>query len=492
MAIKPSLVFYSWQSDLPNSTNRGFILQALENAAKTLKNDDSLQVEPVIDRDTDGVPGSPNISETIFGKIDQAQVFVCDISIINQNVYDHEPNARLTPNPNVLLELGYALKTLGDRQIILVLNDAYGIPELLPFDLRMRRVIRYHMAKEDQERASERRRLEGILVDALRASLSVTDIPLPGEVIQPLSRAKLAQTAIEEDRPNQVGIVRKYMAELAKDITAITPQLVPNEPDRWDEQLLEAIDKSTEMVLDFSHLTETIAQTQRDDVAETMYKGFRSILDLYTFPADFRGAPQQYAHDLAKFLGHELFVTFFAFLIQEERWRLIANLLHEELHARIKDFGLQGLVPFHHISLQEIGLLEYRKKRLKLDRMSLRGDLLTERHTTGALQDIMPVERFAEADFFLFLRTQLQPEVVPDFPMWAPWSMLAMRYPPSYLRQAVQTKYATQLLEPLGVHDIPSLRRRLQDRAGKIVGWWGQGFWHYPLSGFDFNTLASR
>jgi hypothetical protein len=61
MAIMPGLVFYSWQSDLPNATNRGFIGQALEAAAKALKNDDSLQVEPVIDRDTTGVPGSPNI-----------------------------------------------------------------------------------------------------------------------------------------------------------------------------------------------------------------------------------------------------------------------------------------------------------------------------------------------------------------------------------------------------------------------------------------------
>ena len=179
MAIMPSLVFYSWQSDLPNATNRTFILQALEDAAKVLRNDGSLQVEPVIDRDTAGVPGSPNISETIFGKIDQAKVFVCDISIINQNVRDHISDARLTPNPNVLLELGYALKTLGDKQIILVLNDAYGVPELLPFDLRMRRVIRYHMVKEDQNRAPERRRLEGMLIEALRASLSNVDVPSP-------------------------------------------------------------------------------------------------------------------------------------------------------------------------------------------------------------------------------------------------------------------------------------------------------------------------
>src|SRR6266568_2133424 len=194
MAIMPGLVFYSWQSDLPNATNRNFILQALEDAAKVLRNDGSLQVEPVIDRDTAGVPGSPNISETIFGKIDQAKVFVCDISIINQNVRVHIPDARLTPNPNVLLELGYALKKLGDKQIILVLNDAYGVPELLPFDLRMRRVTRYHMSKEDLDRAPERKRLERMLIEALRASLSNTDVFSPEianqsrPVLRPLSK----------------------------------------------------------------------------------------------------------------------------------------------------------------------------------------------------------------------------------------------------------------------------------------------------------------
>jgi hypothetical protein len=31
--------FYSWQFDLPNSTNRGFIQAALEKAAKAIAND---------------------------------------------------------------------------------------------------------------------------------------------------------------------------------------------------------------------------------------------------------------------------------------------------------------------------------------------------------------------------------------------------------------------------------------------------------------------
>lgn len=84
------------QSDLPNATNRGFIQTALEAAAKTIRNDDSVVVEPVVDRDTSGVPGSPDISSTILRKIDEAQVFVGDVSIVNKG---SEPTLRRISAP---------------------------------------------------------------------------------------------------------------------------------------------------------------------------------------------------------------------------------------------------------------------------------------------------------------------------------------------------------------------------------------------------------
>jgi hypothetical protein len=96
-------IFYSWQSDLPNATNRGFIERALQAAAAAIRDDDSLTVSPVIDRDTLGVPGAPDIATTIFAKIDSAAVFVCDVSIINAG----QPS-RPTPNPNVLIELMFS------------------------------------------------------------------------------------------------------------------------------------------------------------------------------------------------------------------------------------------------------------------------------------------------------------------------------------------------------------------------------------------------
>ena len=92
-----STIFYSWQSDLSNATNHGFIQTALERAARSIRDDTSIHVEPVVDRDTAGVPGSPDIATTILQKIDDCDVFVCDVSIINSG-QDQRP----TPNPNVL------------------------------------------------------------------------------------------------------------------------------------------------------------------------------------------------------------------------------------------------------------------------------------------------------------------------------------------------------------------------------------------------------
>jgi hypothetical protein len=104
------IIFYSWQSDLPNSTNRGLIQQSLEAAAKRIAADETLAVQPVIDRDTKGVPGAPDIAATIFAKINAADVFVADISLVGklEKPQNSDKPDRWTPNPNVLIELGYS------------------------------------------------------------------------------------------------------------------------------------------------------------------------------------------------------------------------------------------------------------------------------------------------------------------------------------------------------------------------------------------------
>ncbi|MFZ5995690.1 MAG: hypothetical protein ACOYU4_11985 [Thermodesulfobacteriota bacterium] len=154
-------VFYSWQSDLPNRTNRGLIQSALEKAVADLRSDDSTAVEPVVDRDTLGEPGAPDIAATILRKIDAAVAFVCDVSIVSRS-----ENGRPCPNPNVLVELGYALKSLRSERVVLVFNTAFGDISELPFDLRFKRVLPYHMSK-----TTEPNTIRGSLTSALSGAL---------------------------------------------------------------------------------------------------------------------------------------------------------------------------------------------------------------------------------------------------------------------------------------------------------------------------------
>jgi hypothetical protein len=168
-------IFYSWQSDLPNATNRAFIEEALEKATVSLKADESLAIEAVIDRDVQGMTGAPDIATAIFSKINDAAVFVADVSIINAGT-----EGRVTPNPNVLIELGYAMKVLGPDRVILVMNTFFGGPELLPFDLKMRLVLTYRMPV-DSQRATEKKVLASKLEGQLRALLPTLATSAPAE-----------------------------------------------------------------------------------------------------------------------------------------------------------------------------------------------------------------------------------------------------------------------------------------------------------------------
>lgn len=469
-------IFYSWQSDLPNATNRGFIGQALENAAKAIRNDDSIQVEPVVDRDTAGVPGAPDIASTILAKIEQAQVFVCDVSIINQGT-----ESRFTPNPNVLIELGYAMKALGTERIVMVMNSAFGTPELLPFDLRMRRAITYYMPAESGERAPERKKLEATLTEALRSILAGLEAQTVGAVVQPPPIGEYARVAVETSQPNQASVIRRFMAWLTEELVVLAS----------NKSFDEAIGQTEEIVLQFARLAEIIATMNAHDAAHAVYKGFSSILERYNLPRGFVGSYQKTDFDFYKFMGHELFVTFFSFLIRENRWEIITELLEEDIYLE-NPYGTSkpGLVEFTYVSKQ-VQLLKFRNQNQNLGRISLHADLLNERHTEGVIAELVPMQQFMDADYFLFLRTQIT-MTNQSFDGWIPWSTLYLEQPPKYLIEASRAKYAQQLLHPLGAKNIVNLRAQVADSISTLRQIFSSSPFLSLLGNFDPQTIGSR
>ena len=172
-------VFLSWQSDLPET--RGIIQTALAKAVNNLNRELALEEALRVDEDTSGVAGWPEITSAILDKIERCEVFVADITPIN----GPESDTRLTPNPNVLFELGYALATgLGRTRIICVVNAAYlpaGDLKELPFDVRGSRPLQFSLegpagrgvskGQEDPERIAIRESLARNLKRSLSETL---------------------------------------------------------------------------------------------------------------------------------------------------------------------------------------------------------------------------------------------------------------------------------------------------------------------------------
>jgi hypothetical protein len=135
-------IFLSWQSD--TGGNKAYLTELLE---RFVQENPEYTLEAA-DRDPDG---DDKIDEIILEKIELSNYLVADISVINPEDAGVK-GKRLTCNPNVLYELGYA-KGLKKVRCILVCNRAtVEQTKELPFDIRNRRIVHYKFDSRNKKK----------------------------------------------------------------------------------------------------------------------------------------------------------------------------------------------------------------------------------------------------------------------------------------------------------------------------------------------------
>ena len=156
-------VFWSWQSDTHQPSGRYFVRAGLDRAVEALAAHPDLEdaERPSVDSDTSDVSGSPPIADTVLQKIRECAVFVADVTPVAAT-----PGGKKVPNPNVMIELGYAIAEVGLQRIVLVMNQAEGARlSALPFDLRhWRGPLTYSLHRDATEDRHEEM-LDGLVED---------------------------------------------------------------------------------------------------------------------------------------------------------------------------------------------------------------------------------------------------------------------------------------------------------------------------------------
>ena len=160
-------IFYSWQCDSDKKFNRNFIENCLSNAINRINK--VIDYTLILDKNTIGESGPPDIVNVILNKIDMAIGFVADITPI---VCLKE---KYLSNSNVMLELGYALSSLSDERVILICNTSKCRLNDLPFDLGLKRIVSYEYDEEsDANKAkNQKEKLENTLYEAIQAIINL-------------------------------------------------------------------------------------------------------------------------------------------------------------------------------------------------------------------------------------------------------------------------------------------------------------------------------
>lgn len=181
-------VFYAWQSDRPKECNHDLIRDAAQAACDRITDDPANDLVIHLDQDTAGTPGMCDIPNTILEKIRDCDVFLADLTFVGRTDAEVK-RAKVVSNPNVLLELGYAVgtkageETDGFERVIGVMNVAFGKPEDQMFDIKRRRPISYELPQESDKAAVDRAResLSREIEDALLTILNEAVVPVKGK-----------------------------------------------------------------------------------------------------------------------------------------------------------------------------------------------------------------------------------------------------------------------------------------------------------------------
>jgi hypothetical protein len=180
-------VFFAFQMDIEDKYGKGFICSALDiTIDKFLK--EGIKVE--LDYGFRGTPGTPLLIDTMLNKSDGADMVIVDLTFtsarewLDAEIVDEDDQVKWisipkvdrkpSPNPNVLLETGFAWAKKGTFRTLVVMNEAFGSPKFMPVDMiGFRWGITYNLNSKNYEvRKTERSNLAENLYRAIKESIN--------------------------------------------------------------------------------------------------------------------------------------------------------------------------------------------------------------------------------------------------------------------------------------------------------------------------------
>lgn len=273
-----------------------------------------------------------------------------------------------------------------------------------------------------------------------------------------LGTSALAKRAIEgakNDRGYARGALDEYLETFALNVERF--RINPKDGE-LDELIVNAIDATSPSRNEFLQVLLAFTQyTEAGQTAKTIHRFFENLLSYYTRPEG-QNSWNEVEFDHFKFLTHELFLYAQAIYLRAEDYASATLLLAEPYYLQKNiERGRDTSVSFT-VVRDHLRSLEYRNQHRKLNRLSLRADLLEQRSRSSGI----PFRLVMQADFVCFMRAELTDD------HWWPETLLYATHhygPLELFARAVSKANLTKILPVLGVSSTVAIKAKLEEFA---------------------------
>ncbi len=226
-----------------------------------------------------------------------------------------------------------------------------------------------------------------------------------------------------------------------------------------------------------------------EEFIQRLHRFFESLIPYMDRPSNI-SEWKEWDFDNYRFVVHELFLYALAVLLKYELLDQANYLLQQEYYLpENSNYSRDVMVSFT-VFRQHMESLKYRNKRLNLQRLSVRADLMKER-CSGTGVDF---RYLLQADFVAFMRAEV--ETKDDYTHWWPDTLLYLgpfNNPFEIFARSVSKTYFDKAKVLLAIEtpkDLESLLKSYRDKSQRLPRWHSESF--NPASLLGYEHLATR
>lgn len=297
-----------------------------------------------------------------------------------------------------------------------------------------------------------------------------------------------AHDAIRNSKDYWKGVLSEYFETFIMNLEKFR---IASNGGELDDKVVESIEQFIPYRNEAIEIFLALAQyIDTNETRQQLHRFFESLIPYMERPEHITTS-RDWDYDNFKFIVHELFLYAFASLLKYERYESAAYLLRHEYYVPKTSYAAENMVPFS-VFREYMKSLEYRNKRLKLNRLSLRADMLEQRAKSSGFA----FRLLMQADFVLFVRDCLDVIKSKGIQNWWPETLLHIgRFGSAFeiFARAQSKEYFDRVKLLFDIEqkkDIEPLMQAFKDKELKVPSWEFTTFSPYALLGFE--QLATK